>query len=421
MSITIDKFGGYRTGIKYLPGPSGHGFKLTVNSDYDIDNKRLTNVALPKENNDAVTVSYSDSKYVTMSEKGIDARKRKITNVLDPVNESDVVTKGYNDSYLNKKFKSCVLFNESDNIINCKSFRISNIENPSDSNDAVSLHYFNGKLRQTIVEETKDHLKHNENNEIDLRNKKIYLDFAENPTSPVTLKQIGEMLINYIEINLNNEIDVRDAYIRNIKKPARKHDASNKEYVDNLFLSVKNEIINLVKQMVSNHISAKDGLIDFNSKKINLKVLEPSDTLSPITLSYFDKSTKKINIDLEEIKNYLYAYLPTKSARSAITPIPETLNTINEEINILKTSLNNIKNDIPPKLSDISNELSNFNNKLESLGSLNSDVERVSQEFNTIKRDVSDIKTNIGNLKDAIDNVDTDADEFWNRMRNLDN
>jgi hypothetical protein len=38
----------------------GIGFKLTIDSNYDIDNKRLTNVADPEDYKDAVNKEYID-------------------------------------------------------------------------------------------------------------------------------------------------------------------------------------------------------------------------------------------------------------------------------------------------------------------------------------------------------------------------
>ena len=40
--------------------PPGVGFKLTDDGNYDIDNKKLRNVASPQTNNDATTKSYVD-------------------------------------------------------------------------------------------------------------------------------------------------------------------------------------------------------------------------------------------------------------------------------------------------------------------------------------------------------------------------
>ena len=42
-------------GEKGERGPAGIGFKLNVNSNYDIDNKKLTNVAEGTDNSDAIT------------------------------------------------------------------------------------------------------------------------------------------------------------------------------------------------------------------------------------------------------------------------------------------------------------------------------------------------------------------------------
>lgn len=56
-----------RRGIKGIGGspgsrgPPGNGFKITADGQYDIDNKRLCNVADPIEQNDAVTVRVMQS------------------------------------------------------------------------------------------------------------------------------------------------------------------------------------------------------------------------------------------------------------------------------------------------------------------------------------------------------------------------
>lgn len=40
-----------------LPGSPGVGFKITADDNYDLENKRLCNVANPEEQNDAATLS----------------------------------------------------------------------------------------------------------------------------------------------------------------------------------------------------------------------------------------------------------------------------------------------------------------------------------------------------------------------------
>jgi hypothetical protein len=44
--------------VKSEKGDPGIGFKLTHDNNYDMDNKRLTNVQKPKESKDVVTKEY---------------------------------------------------------------------------------------------------------------------------------------------------------------------------------------------------------------------------------------------------------------------------------------------------------------------------------------------------------------------------
>ena len=50
------------SGGKGPAGRDGIGFKLTDDGNYDIDGKRLTNLAKPKDNSDAATKNYVDTK-----------------------------------------------------------------------------------------------------------------------------------------------------------------------------------------------------------------------------------------------------------------------------------------------------------------------------------------------------------------------
>jgi hypothetical protein len=59
--MNVDKFGRHSTKgamTKLLRGPPGQGFTLTKDGDFNIENKRLTNVAEPKEEADAATIKF---------------------------------------------------------------------------------------------------------------------------------------------------------------------------------------------------------------------------------------------------------------------------------------------------------------------------------------------------------------------------
>ena len=56
--MSVDVFGRkQRSGGGGCRGPPGVGYKLTADGQYDADNKRLCNVALPKQLNNAVNLS----------------------------------------------------------------------------------------------------------------------------------------------------------------------------------------------------------------------------------------------------------------------------------------------------------------------------------------------------------------------------
>lgn len=70
--MSVDVFGRQLTSksvIKSISGggrgPPGNGFKLTADGQYDIDNKRLCNIADPIENNDAVSLKLMRKKIAT--------------------------------------------------------------------------------------------------------------------------------------------------------------------------------------------------------------------------------------------------------------------------------------------------------------------------------------------------------------------
>lgn len=54
--MSVDVFGRKLGKTKGDRGPPGFGFKVTSDGQYDIDNKKLCNIATPKQSNDAVNL-----------------------------------------------------------------------------------------------------------------------------------------------------------------------------------------------------------------------------------------------------------------------------------------------------------------------------------------------------------------------------
>ena len=95
-------------GQKGDPGLPGIGFNLTDDGNFDIDSKRLTDLADPVDNSDAATKNYvlSEKKNVLLLD-GSQAMKadlkmsdKKITNLATPTDGNDGATKGYVDDQI---------------------------------------------------------------------------------------------------------------------------------------------------------------------------------------------------------------------------------------------------------------------------------------------------------------------------------
>ena len=91
---------------KGIPGAPGVGFSLTANGDYDMNQKKLTNVAAPTDNNDSATKKYVDDKSKdphSSTQLNVDSNidmkdQYRILNLKHPVDADEPATKQYSDS-----------------------------------------------------------------------------------------------------------------------------------------------------------------------------------------------------------------------------------------------------------------------------------------------------------------------------------
>ena len=137
--------------IKGLPGV---GFKLTSDGDYDISNKKLTNVASPQTNNDASTKSYVDSEvFKTLKLDGSNAvtgalnmNNRRIENVGPGRHgTTDVLTHLQLEAfYFDLNTDSGNI--EAQNPINMKNERILGVKDPLLHSDASNKFYVDSSL-----------------------------------------------------------------------------------------------------------------------------------------------------------------------------------------------------------------------------------------------------------------------------------
>lgn len=138
--MSIDKFGRSSRGQKRpLRGPKGEGFNLTPEGDYDIQNKKIRNLAAPEKSTDATTKRYVDSKSVPYNKDTWTFRNKKISNIEDPEAEYD----GVNLRTLNKL---SLTLGENEQY-DARNKRVCNAGVPQVNGDVVNLNYMNEKLQ----------------------------------------------------------------------------------------------------------------------------------------------------------------------------------------------------------------------------------------------------------------------------------
>jgi len=91
--MSVDKFGrhGFVVNREFLRGPEGLGFKLTKDSDYDMQTKKLRNVALPTADTDAATKEYVDYRSPFKESSSWKFAFKRLDEVADPINEGEAV------------------------------------------------------------------------------------------------------------------------------------------------------------------------------------------------------------------------------------------------------------------------------------------------------------------------------------------
>ena len=149
---TVDKFGRHsiskilssRNGRQQQQqGPRGLGFELTENGDFNIAQRRLTDVQSPVDLNDACTKKYVDeiNKNNLQLNNDIacfDAKRRRIVNIKNPENDYDVCNINFIKRY-------CLnICHDDDQQTSCFDGgfkRIVNLSEPINGSDAVTKKY----------------------------------------------------------------------------------------------------------------------------------------------------------------------------------------------------------------------------------------------------------------------------------------
>ena len=244
--------------IEIVKGLPGVGFKLTDDGDYDIQNKKLRNVASPETNNDVTTKSYVDNKALLVdgSNKMLGALNmdnRRVEN-LAPARHgfSDAVSSLHLNTFffdLNTNDGKI----EAQNPIDMKNEKISNLAEGTDNSDAITKHQLEtGLAPKADKTELSNYLKRDGTVSVTGN-----FDFGDNKITKVGNGSQSTDVVNkgYIDTALAvkpnvNQVVLRDGSqdmtgnlnmsqkkIVNLANPTGRNDATGKGYVDRLFLN----------------------------------------------------------------------------------------------------------------------------------------------------------------------------------------
>lgn len=140
--MTIDKFGrGSKSSTKGIKGPKGDGFNVTADGNYDMQEKRLTNLGVSVESRDAVTKEYVDSKLITLDNDGFDLRNKRMRNLDDAKLDGDAV---------NLKIMKRICLTRRSSDFNAGGKRIKNLGDPKEPKDATTKLFVESTCKEEI-------------------------------------------------------------------------------------------------------------------------------------------------------------------------------------------------------------------------------------------------------------------------------
>ena len=289
----------YQTVNKYVQrGLSGVGFKLTVTGDYDVQNKKLTNVKSGTDSNDAVNKSQLDAttnllhgsragdvvydKAVIYSNTGaVHANSLYIEDPPDQGNSNEVRIMTEHQSYPNihlnipdlhnfdghggRPKSELMVTSVEQTVTGKKVFENIEVHDPTSNNQAANKSYADTKLSLTGGTMTGDLILPPHNYPIPGNTNKV-INYESQREIFLSRQESFPM---QADINMNNN------FIQNIATPTSSHQATNKGYCDYNFLSrQKGGVLMSSLSMNQNDLFEIPDTPKFGSSAVNKSYVE---------------------------------------------------------------------------------------------------------------------------------------------------
>ena len=254
----------YQTVNKYVQrGLPGVGFKLMVTGDYDMQNKKLTNVKSGTDSNDAVNKSQLDAttnllhgsragdvvydKAVIYSNTGaVHANSLYIEDPSDQGNSNDVRIMTEHQSYPNihlnipdlhnfdghggRPKSELMVTSVEQTVTGKKVFENIEVHNPTSNNQATNKYYVDHNFLNRI---TGGQI----GGDLDMRGNTIkYLKLDNTESAAARVAELN-LKLNRSGDKMDGDINMNNNFIQNIATPTLSHQVTNKGYCDYNFLN----------------------------------------------------------------------------------------------------------------------------------------------------------------------------------------
>ena len=267
---------------KGVQGAPGIGFSLTADGNYDIVNRRLTNVGAPTSNADAATKKYVDDNSSGSSseltiDSNIDMKDRyRILNLKSPLDADEPATKQYADSTFLDREGGIMTGN-----LDMNNFRIYNLPAPTGGKQPIPLAL--GNFQYLMVNGTNKML-----NNLNMDNKKIInLRIPTNDSDGATKKYVDDVIPDtrsFIKkdgsVAMNGDFNVAGHKILNLRTPTSNSEPATKKYVDD-------NSPDLSDYLEKDGSVAMTGDLNMDFKKI-INLPNPLSRNEPVTKIYGD-------------------------------------------------------------------------------------------------------------------------------------
>ena len=250
--------------IKGARGAPGIGFKLDLNNDYDMQNKKLVNVKQGTNNNDVITKSQLDIKtslldgsrpsYVVNDKAAIysstgalHAQSLYLKDTPDNAGNSDeirIMTEHQSrsnvhlnipdiqnfDGYGGRPKSEFMITSVDQNVTGKKVFENIEVHDPTSNNQATNKHYVDHNFLNRI---TGGQI----GGDLDMRGNTIkYLKLDNTESAAARVAELN-LKLNRSGDKMDGDINMNNNFIQNIATPTSSHQATNKGYCDYNFLN----------------------------------------------------------------------------------------------------------------------------------------------------------------------------------------